>query len=380
MISVIIATCGRPERLARCLDAVDLALRTWGGDGEVIVVDNHPEYGAEALLERRRTTDDGRQRAEDGGQRTEDGEGRAEEVATDCSLRASGDSPQSVVCRLSSVVCPRTRHIRSTPFNKAKALNVGIAAAQGEWLAFTDDDTLPDAGWLREGLACAARTGWRVFGGHIVPGPAPAGLPRWLRPGRSGRIPGIGVFVGYEPLPATGLVPVNGTAPFGANLFVHRDVFREHGGYDEALWAACERMWPLGCEDSEFGHRLKLRNEPIGYCREALVVHPVNADRASLCLHLWRAYCDGWRQPLIFAEERRTWFEPFRLRLLFRRLIGALGDGCCGDAGGAADHLVEAARMAGGIFRRPTACQRRCAAAAGRASINASSDASERPA
>lgn len=303
-VTIIIATCGRKEQLASVLDRLELGRRRHELPVELLVVDNHPNATARSVVE----------------------------------AWVGKNLP--------------VRYLVSRPRNKSAALNAGIAAAATDWLAFTDDDTEPDVDWLREGLACLARTGWRVMGGRVVAGPDPANLPRWLKPGRSGRVPGIGVHVRYEPLPATGVVPENGTAPFGANLFVHRDVFRAYGGYDEALWAACERMWPLGCEDSEFGHRLKLRGEPIGYCHEARVVHPVNADRASLRMHLWRAYCDGWRQPLVFSEEHRPWIEPFRIRLIAQRLAGMCGDWWRGDRAGAADHLVEAARVAGSVTGR----------------------------
>jgi GT2 family glycosyltransferase len=304
-LTVIIATCGRPERLVRVLGCLRACAETLGATVPVIVADNHPQLSARRLTE-----------GFDSGGRLQ------------------------------------VKWIETPPFNKAAALNAAIRAAQTEWLAFTDDDTLPDPDWLREGLSCLQHAGWRVMGGRVTPGPDPANLPRWLRPGRTGRVPGIGVHVCYEPLAASGLLSRGTTAPFGANLFVHKDVFRQHGGYDEDLWRLCEKKWPLGSEDSEFGHRLKLRGEPIGYCRAALVVHPVNEDRASLSLHLRRAFCEGWRQPLVFSEERRAWFEPFRARVLMRHFGGMFADVMHRDTAGAADHLVEFARTAGSIVGR----------------------------
>jgi GT2 family glycosyltransferase len=244
------------------------------------------------------------------------------------------------------------RYLRSTPFNKAKALNAGIAAAKSEWLVFTDDDTLPDPDWLVCGAQYAKRSGLRVFGGRIVAGEDPPELPTWLRSGRSGRVPDIGVHVRYEPLTASGLVQSHQMAPLGANMFCCRDVFAEYGGYDEELWDLCKARWSLGCEDSEFGHRLKLRGEPIGYCREAVVVHPVNAERASIRLHLRRAYSEGWRQPLIFTEECRPWFEPFRVRSLVMFAVGAVRDVWRRDWAGAMERLVEMVRTCGGIAGR----------------------------
>ena len=34
-LTVIIATCGRPDRLAKCFDTVQVAMRNWGGEGEI---------------------------------------------------------------------------------------------------------------------------------------------------------------------------------------------------------------------------------------------------------------------------------------------------------------------------------------------------------
>ncbi len=307
VFTLIIATCGRPERLRRSLDCIRRAINVSGAVHRVVVADNDPEYS--------------------GG-------------------RTVGQFAEEVSFPISCLKTP--------PCDKSRALNAGIRAADTEWLAFTDDDTLADENWLKVAEAFCDSRPYRVFGGRVTPGAPQQRLPRWLTSGRSGRIPGIGVFVGYDPLPDSGLLPRWGTAPFGANLFVRREVYEEHGPYDADVWDLCRRYgkWPLGVEDSEFGYRLHHVNEPIGYCREAVVVHPVNYERGRLRTHFWRAYCDGWRQPLIFAAESPRRIEPYRLRLIAGHLAGGLADGFRRDPAGAVDHLVEAVRVMGTLAGR----------------------------
>jgi GT2 family glycosyltransferase len=303
--TVIVATGGRTERLVSGMRAI--ARSAGGGDGlhRIVVVDNGPGHPVEEAI------------------------------------RGLADSlPVTVRC------------LKTEPRNKARALNAGIREADTDWLAFTDDDTCVDPGWLPRAGEYAQAGRFRVFGGRIVPGRPDRPLPRWIAPGRSGRTPSVGVFVGYEPRASSGELGPDAPAPFGANLFVRREVFAEYGLYDEALWDLCRTHWPLGVEDSEFGHRLKVCGEPIGYCHEARVVHPVNYDRCSLREHIRRAYGDGWRQPLVFLDERRPPFEPFRLRAVLRRGLGCVLDLWRGDLAGSADHLVEMVRSFSPIVGR----------------------------
>ncbi|MFD0569034.1 glycosyltransferase [Kitasatospora gansuensis] len=95
-ISVVIATHNRPELLRQCLDSV---LRIDSPQYEVLVVDSAPAGDDAKTLIRERYAD-------------------------------------------------RVRYLREPVAGLARAHNVGLAAARGELIAFTDDDTLVDRHWL----------------------------------------------------------------------------------------------------------------------------------------------------------------------------------------------------------------------------------------
>jgi GT2 family glycosyltransferase len=263
--TVIVATCDRPDRLhaglARIADAVETA-----GAGALVVADNGAEHAAGEAVRR---------------------------------VAAAAGFP--------------VRYLQTPPRNKSKALNAAIAAAETEWLAFTDDDTLPDADWLKNAAAFASAGRCRVFGGRILAGQPDAPLPAWMQPDANGEYPGHGVFVRYYPLRQSGLLGPADRVPFGANVFVRKDVFTQRGGYDERLWEFCGRA-ALGAEDGEFGMRLQRLGEAIGYCHEAVVVHPVHADRCRWRTQLRLAFYYGWRDPIVDFDARRPLVEGYRLR------------------------------------------------------------------
>jgi GT2 family glycosyltransferase len=242
-------------------------------------------------------------------------------------------------------------YLRSEPRNKSAALNAGIAAAPTEWLAFTDDDTEPDPDWLLRAGEYLMTTGVRVAGGRVIPGPVEGRIPPWLVAGASGRLPHGGVFVHYEPMSASGILKSSDPIPYGANVFVHKSVFELYGGYDEVLWRLCGKA-ALGVDDGEFGVRIQIAGEPIGYCHEALVVHPIHLERASVGEHLRIAYRYGWRDPLVFYNPRRSMVEWFRFRQIVKLSIGAFRDGLKGDRAGAVANLVDVAKNAGTLASR----------------------------
>jgi len=299
LFTVVIATCNRPDRLTITLDALKEAIEANGGDHSVVVVDNGDRYLAE-----------------------------------------------EAVAEFSKTVSFPVQWLRSTPRQRSRAMNAGVEAAQTDWIAFTDDDTLPDKAWLQNAARFAESERYAIFGGRIRHGELDGPLPKWLGLTRDGIRPGHVIFVQYGPREESGPLAVDMSVPYGANFFVHRDLFKQYGGFDERIWEYCGKA-ALGGEDTEFMIRVQKACETIGFCSEALIVHPVHHERCSLRDQMKLAYRFGWRDPLVFFDPSRPRFEPYRLRLLLLWSARALRDACLGRAPDAALGLLKVCRCWG---------------------------------
>jgi glycosyltransferase involved in cell wall biosynthesis len=139
----------------------------------------------------------------------------------------------------------------------AAARNVGWHAAQGWLIAFTDDDCVPDPGWLRAGLQACADGIAGAWGRIVVTlPPTPTDYER--------------NEAGLE------------RAEFvTANCFYRRDVLQAVGGFDERFRTA----WR---EDSDLFFRLLERSERLVRAADAVVVHPVRPAPWGVSLGLQR--------------------------------------------------------------------------------------------
>lgn len=139
----------------------------------------------------------------------------------------------------------------------AAARNAGWREAEGKYIAFTDDDCLPQPGWLKAGVH-ALDTGADAATGKVV-------MPIPDRP------------TDYE-RDAAGLT----TAEFvTANAFVRRAALKEVGGFDERFRMA----WR---EDSDLHFSLLERGLWITTTPEAVVVHPVRPAPWGVSLKMHR--------------------------------------------------------------------------------------------
>ena len=199
--SVVVPTYRRPELLVRCLTALvqqDADPATY----EIIVVDDAACEETQRLVER-----------------------LAQRVAS---------------CR-----GPHLRYVAVTGrHGPAVARNTGWRAAQGEMIAFTDDDCIPEACWLRTGIAAFVEGVIGVSGKVIVP---LSGVP-----------------TDYE-LNAAHLAHSEFVT---ANCFYRRDVLEAVGGFDERFTAA----WR---EDSDLFFCLLEASGKLLFVPEAIVLHPV---------------------------------------------------------------------------------------------------------
>ncbi len=140
----------------------------------------------------------------------------------------------------------------------AAARNLGWRAANGEIIAFTDDDCLPIPGWLRAGLAAFHDGVIGVSGKIIVP-------------------------LEHTPTDYERNAALLAKAEFvTANCFYRRDALSMVGGFDERFTNA----WR---EDSDLVFKLMKRvaldsTPSLVYAPNAVVVHPVRPARWGVSL------------------------------------------------------------------------------------------------
>ncbi|WP_210527760.1 glycosyltransferase family 2 protein [Rubellimicrobium arenae] len=158
---------------------------------------------------------------------------------------------------LPALPVPRARIVHAPRPGSYAARNAGAAVAQGEWLAFTDADCLPEPGWLA-GLLAARTSRPELLAGpvEIRPGPAPS---RWA------------IFDTVRGIPQKTFIRHGYAAT--ANLFLPRTAFEALGGFDPTR---------LSGGDAEFCRRARARGYPLRYVPGAVVGHPARASREEL--------------------------------------------------------------------------------------------------
>ena len=260
-ISVCIATYRRTERLRAVLE--DLARQSRLPE-QVVVVDNDQAGSARPVIEQ---------------------------------LRASG-----VPFAMAYDIQPER--------NIAMTRNLTVALADGDWLAFIDDDERAPESWLQQLLDAAAL---HAADGVLAPvePQVPAEAPLWIRRGR---------FYDFPHLRTGEPVPLN-RMRFGNVLLRAAPLRAEPGPFDSSYGLS-------NGEDGDLLVRLAHKGVRIIWCDEAIVWEPIEAKRLSLRWLLMRALSGGQdfaRQTVKGKYGPISWFgrAVFFCRALLQLLVAA---------------------------------------------------------
>jgi glycosyltransferase involved in cell wall biosynthesis len=162
--------------------------------------------------------------------------------------------------------------------------------AAGEWIAFTDDDCLPDREWLVRLLAAADR-GADVVQGRTQPDPERAHLLRQ---------------------PFARAVVVERFSDFyeTCNMLYRRQLLEELDGFDHSF--------PFSAEDTDLGWRAREAGATIVFEPEAVVTHDVVVGTWRSDLRGRRRWGDVVHMIAKHPEARRLAWKPY----VYRRAHG----------------------------------------------------------
>lgn len=289
-ITVAVATCGRPEALARCLSGLACGSAL---PGEVLVVDQCPSDLSSAVVDQ--------------------------------------------------AGLPRVSYLRQPRFGLSASRNLALAHATLPAFAVTDDDCVPDAGWVSALAAALGRP------------PTPAAVTGSVLPlGEGG--PGLyAVSLRESPIAVdyVGRIPP-WVAGSGANFAASCELLRSYGGWDERLGTGSPGR---AAEDADLLYRI---------LRDGFVVR---YEPRAIVRHEWQTYerrlATRWSYGFGVGALCGLWFrrgDPFASRMLLaylrlhvRPLVSALARG---DRDGGQEHARAVASLAPGLIQGLRAPQR----------------------
>jgi glycosyltransferase involved in cell wall biosynthesis len=223
----------------------------------------------------------------------------------------SSDGTRDTVLRYVASNPQRFRYAFAATQGKSHALNTGVRLAEGEILAFTDDDVSIDSCWLARLVSVFDDPKVCGVGGRILPD-WNSEPPVWL-PSEAGLVSGpLVVFdLGTECIPIA-------EAPFGANMAFRKAAFQRWGEFRTDLGPRPGSE--IRGEDSEFCDRLIRNGETIYYQPTALVYHAIPPERLSK-KYFVRWWFDKGRSEVRAQDSALT--PVARLKAVFRLVISA---------------------------------------------------------
>ena len=206
-----------------------------------------------------------------------------------------GTSPW-LASRIAAGEWPQVRLLHESRPGKSFAVNRGVSQATGAILLLTDDDVVPEEGWITAMVTAMEKTGADFGVGRICP-IWEAEPPAWLSP----------ALYGVLAIPDNGperLRVASGcneqVMPIGANMAIRPSVIRRIGGWRSELGKLRDTL--RSGEDHDFYLRMLEAGHVGVYEPSALVGHLVPANR------LTQQYFRRWMREngrIVSALDRR---------------------------------------------------------------------------
>lgn len=209
----------------------------------------------------------------------------------------------------------------SQPRGLSGARNSGLKVAQGDLIAFLDDDAIAEPTWLEflgQHFEDAEIMG---VGGKVEPEWLST-PPKWF-PAEFYWVLGCT----YRGMPDKTVTVRN---PYGGCTCIRREVFEEVGGFRNGIGRIGNR--PLGCEETELGIRAHQRWPQRRFLYEptARIHHRIPAARGRFQYFRSRCYAEGLSKAmvsrLVGAQDGLSSERSYTLRVLPLAVLRGLGD------------------------------------------------------
>lgn len=201
---------------------------------------------------------------------------------------ASSDGTRQEVERLQQLPGHPVRYLYEPRLGKPHACNAGAQAAQGDILAFLDDDIIANPDWLA-GLAQAYE-----FGGADVGGAGGGIRIQWEGPRPPWLLPELEGYLGSTGRHGeTMRVLDDGMDLPGGNLSVVRSYFDEIGRFSTDLGPHGEKLLLRYHDDVELCQRIWRHGRRLVYAPQAWVYHRIFPAQMTRAYFLNRGYAQG---------------------------------------------------------------------------------------